>query len=222
MTTKINLLSKVKPKKDLKKAKSLVLSGTVLLFLLGAVAAISVTIYAQMLTRQSNVLASEITSFQQKIDSLKPVEEKKSILTVKTKKLQEIYAKRFDYLQALDDVQRLFGYSLSIENISISADGVVTVSGKKEGVITISEQEALNTNIKQINLHISIPNSVELQRTVDILKTFQGKGLKSAKVTQTSLNEGGEYDVTLELLLGPLDQAPLPQAAPETSLAPSE
>ena len=131
---------------------------------------------------------------------------KKGIVTLKVDELEKIYSKRFDYVKAIDDIQKLFSYTLQIDTIDLKDDKSAVVEAKKTGSIVISESQALTTDIKDLTLKLKLGSSSELQETVDNLKSFLGKGLTRADVKDSSKLEDEEgYEVEFLLTFGLLD-----------------
>ncbi|MBI4130600.1 hypothetical protein HY468_04740 [Candidatus Roizmanbacteria bacterium] len=203
MPTKINLLLKKKEQpKEIKKAKSFLIRGTLVLMLLLVVASAGIYGYVVYLTQISTKLAAMIVDLDSQIAQYQDIEEKKSILTIKTGELRKLYGKRFDYLTALSDLDILFGHSIAIDSVAISESGVVQMSAKKIAeVITFAEEQAFSTKIQEINLKLEVGNSSEFQETVDNLKSFQGKGLSEASVLSSELTETGTFNIVFHLVL---------------------
>lgn len=205
MPPQINLLIK-EPKTPSVRVSSHTLplfGGSILLFIIIIVAAIGTSVYAYSLQNQSKTLADDITTLEGKITSLKDVEEKKSMITLKSDELKKIYDKRFDYVKAIDDVQKLFSYTLTIDKIQLDENKKAEVSAVKTGTILISESQALGTDISELILSLTLPSSEQLQETVDNLKSFLGKGLTSADVIDShKLEENKGYEVNFRLTFG--------------------
>ena len=116
-------------------------------------------------------------------------------MTLKTNEIETIITGKFDYLKAIEDAQQLFGFSIAIESIDIEKSGVVNVTARKVSDITLSEEQAFSTNIRELNLTIIVPTSFELEDTIDTILGYEGQGLSSVVVTSTQLTEEGEYQV---------------------------
>ena len=154
-----------------------------------------------MVHAEEKAIAQAIIDTNNKIEAYKDVEEKKSVLTLKTDQLEKIYQSRFDYVKAIDDVQKLFSYRIIISSITVASDGTATVIAKKNGDLVISEQEALGTNINSMQLALTVGSSEEIQQTVDTLKSYLDKGLNSATVTGSKKTDDG-YELNLLLTFG--------------------
>ncbi len=207
MPAQINLLPKKDasktPRADINARAMSLFGGSVILFIVIIVVAVGVSIYAYVLQQESNALTGEIAALEGKVESLREVEEKKSILTLKTDALQQLHESRFDYVKAIDDVQKLFAYSLTIDTIELEETKEAQVKATKTGEIVISETEALSTDITELILSLTLPSSEELQETVDNLKSFLGKGLTRADVIESSkLEDNSGYEVNFRLTFG--------------------
>lgn len=202
MSTRINLITNKPEEPAIKRHHDSIFRGSIFLFGVIVLSLAGVYMYAYMLSRESQVLAQTITDLEAKIASYKEVEEKKSVLTIKTDELQRIYKGRFDYVKAIDDVQKLFAYSLTPDTIELQSTGIVNVAATKTGDIIISQPEALGTNIKELVLTLVVPTSEELKETVDNLRTYLGAGLTSADVIESKKIDEGGYEVKLRLTFG--------------------
>jgi len=181
--------------------------GSILLFIVVIFASLGVGIYSYILNREKEVLAIEIANLEQEKNTLKEVEEKKSIVTIKADELKRIYDSRFDYVKAIDDIQKMFSYTLEIESIELNEDKTATVVANKTGNIVISESQALATDIEELELQLKLPSSEELQETVDNLRSYLGQGLRSADVKESfKLEEESGYQVNFSLTFGSLDK----------------
>lgn len=203
MDRQINLLGQQTKKKVSEIYNLPLFGGSFLLFILVVAATLGVTIYAYTLNKQKEVLASDIARLEAEKASLKEVEDKKSIVTIKLSELDRLYKNRFDYVKAIDDVQKLFSYTLEIDSIDLAEDKTAVVRANKTGKIVISESQALATDITELTLELKLPSSQELKETVDNLKSYLGHGLTSADVKQSSKLEDEEgYEVDFSLTFG--------------------
>jgi hypothetical protein len=202
MATSINLLktdeNKVIKRKAPAKKRRIINSSVVLLVLL-LIATSGVYAYKLVLAKEIDVLDSSIKKQKDIIATYKEVEQRKSLLTLKTNEIQEIFSAKFDYLKAIEDAQQLFGFSITIESIDIDKEGTVSITARKEQEITLSQDKAFSTNIKELNLSVIVPSSFELEDTIDTLLSFEGQGLASVVVTSTQLTDDGEYQVDFSI-----------------------
>lgn len=203
MATKINLLVKQKKQPMVISIKNRLSSGLLVFFVLLSLASSAVYIYWLSLTKERDSLTRMLTRYEEEIASYSEVEEEKSLITVKVKELQKLIDARFDYLKAIDDVQKLFGYSLAINSIEVDTTGNVKIKADKRDKLQISEKHALDTNITVIELTLHVNSSEELQEAIDSLKVFHGVGLTGATVSNTTRLEEGGYEVDFILNLKP-------------------
>ena len=201
MGLKINLLANKKQKKSVVRRGQTrtVLNVSVLFIILLLLGASGMYAYHYLLTKEVEVLDRDISQQKAVIASYQDVEGRKSILVAKTKEIQLIYDEKFDYLKAISDAQQLFGFSIAIESISIEKSGTVSVDARKVSDITLSQEQVFSTNIAELNLTLTVPNSAELKDTIDTILGFEGQGLSSVVVTSTSLTEEGEYEVVFSI-----------------------
>jgi len=213
MDRQINLLGQQARKKVSQAYNLPLFGGSILLFVLIIAATIGITVYGYTLNKQKEALAVEITQLESEKASLKEVEDKKSIITIKVDELTRLYDARFDYVKAIDDVQKLFSYTLDVENIDLSENKTAIVSARKNGDIVISETQALATDITELTLELKLPSSLELKETVDNLRSFLGHGLTSADVKESfKLDDEEGYQVNFTLTFGrSVNDQPLPE-----------
>lgn len=207
MDRQINLLGSQARKKISQVYNLPLFGGSILLFIIIVAGTIGITAYAYGLNKQKETLAAEITKLEAEKASLKTVEDEKSIVTIKVDELSRLYGARFDYVQAIDDVQKLFSYTLDVENIDLSEDKTVVVRANKIRDIVISESQALATDIAELTLELKLPSSEELKETVDNLRAYLGHGLTSADVKESfKLEKEQGYQVNFTLTFGSSDE----------------
>src|SRR3989344_1813381 len=201
MIAKINLQPQKKKthRAKTKSGKRHIVNSLVVVLILMIVSVSAVYAFRLVLTKESDLLDDKISQQEEIVASYKDIEERKSLLTLKTSEIQTIYEGKFDYLQALENAHELFGYSIEIESISIDRAGNVDMTARKTGEITLSKQDAFTTNIRQLSLSITVPTSSELKETIDTLLSFEGEGLSSVIVKSTSLVEDNEYQVVFAI-----------------------
>jgi hypothetical protein len=201
MATKINLVIAKKNKIEAPKITSSFFRWVIVSFFLITAISIGVYTYSFALSRQKETLAKDIETLEAKVESYKEIEERKSILAIKIDEIKKVYDNRFDYVKAIQDVQKLFANSLTINSINSQIDGTVVVKALKTGPITISESEALTTNITELTLSLTVSSSEELQQSVDQLRSFLGKGLSTAEVAGSEKTDDGylvDFVITFE------------------------
>jgi hypothetical protein len=203
MDRQINLLGQQVQKKVSAVYSVPLFGGSIVLFIVLVAATIGITVWGYTLTKQKDTLASNIAQLEGEVASLKEVEDKKSVVTIKVDEIERLYNGRLDYVKAIDDVQKLFSYTLDIETIELKDDKTAIVQANKIGDIVISESQALTTDIVELTLELQHPSSLELQETVDNLRAYLGRGLSSADVKQSfKLEEEEGYQVDFTLTFG--------------------
>lgn len=209
MDRQINLLGSQARKKVSQMYSLPLFGGSIFLFVAIVAATIGITVWGYTLNKQKEVLATDIAALEAEVVSLAEVEEKKSIVTIKVDELERLYGKRFDYAKAIDDVQKLFSYTLDIDSIDLNEDKTAVVKANKTGDIVISESQALATDIVELTLELALPSSDELEETVDNLKSYLGHGLTSADVKESfKLEDEAGYQVNFTLTFGSNELAP--------------
>ena len=203
MDRQINLLGEQTRRKVSEMYNVPLFGGSIFLFIALVAATIGITIWGYTVNKQKEVLATSISELENEVATLAEVEEKKSIVTIKVDELGRLYGKRFDYAKAIDDVQKLFSYTLDIDSIDLNEEKVAVVKANKIGDIIISESQALATDIVELTLELALPSSEELEETVDNLKAYLGHGLTSADVKESfKLEDEAGYQVNFTLTFG--------------------
>ena len=203
MDRQINLLGEQTRRKVSEMYNVPLFGGSIFLFVAIVAATIGITIWGYTVNKQKEVLATSISELESEVATLAEVEEKKSIVTIKVDELGRLYGKRFDYAKAIDDVQKLFSYTLDIDSIDLNEEKIAVVKANKIGDIIISESQALATDIVELTLELALPSSEELEETVDNLKAYLGHGLTSADVKESfKLEDEAGYQVNFTLTFG--------------------
>src|SRR3989344_3365569 len=203
MDRQINLLGEQTRRKVSEMYNVPLFGGSIFLFVAIVAATIGITIWGYTVNKQKEVLATSISELESEVATLAEVKEKKSIVTIKVDELGRLYGKRFDYAKAIDDVQKLFSYTLDIDSIDLNEEKVAVVKANKIGDIIISESQALATDIVELTLELALPSSEELEETVDNLKAYLGHGLTSADVKESfKLEDEAGYQVNFTLTFG--------------------
>ena len=203
MDRQINLLGEQTRRKVSEMYNVPLFGGSIFLFIALVAATIGITIWGYTVNKQKEVLATSISELENEVATLAEVEEKKSIVTIKVDELGRLYGKRFDYAKAIDDVQKLFSYTLDIDSIDLNEEKIAVVKANKIGDIIISESQALATDIVELTLELALPSSEELEETVDNLKAYLGHGLTSADVKESfKLEDEAGYQVNFTLTFG--------------------
>lgn len=197
MTTKVNLLIRKREHIPFLSVRSRLRTTILVLLTLCSLGGGSLYIYSYTLTKKTGDIDQSIAIAQKKVDSYKEIEQEKSLISLKVNELKQIVKERFDYVKAIDDVQKLFGYSLQIDSIAITPDGTVRVKAQKKQELKLPEEKILITNIKKLELALIVASSEELKGVIDNLKIFYGSGLSGAEVLSTTRLSDGGYEVNL-------------------------
>lgn len=199
MSIKINLRSKKKRVPAFGSFAPLVMNASTILVLFLLVAAAGVYGYFRLLTNKSNNLRTESTTTKDKIRSFQNVEEQKSLVTIKTGKLQELYDTRFDYVSAINDVSNLFSQTIDISEMQIAETGEINVTAKKSQELIIDPSYQLKSTISMLKLTLTINSSDELAEIIRNITAFKAQGLISASVGGVERLEDGGYETELTL-----------------------
>ena len=205
MAIKINLLVSHHERINFLSVRSKLRTTIFVLLTVMSLAGGSLYIYWYRLTNRLEDMSNTLVATKLKIDAHRGVEQEKSLISLKVTELKQIARERFDYVTAIDDVQKLFGYSLEFDTISIIPDGTVTVKAQKKQELKLPDEQVFITNIKKIELVLRVASAEELEEVIDNLRVFHGAGLSGATVVSTSrLTEGG-YEVNLLIHIVPDD-----------------
>lgn len=203
MTTKVNLLIRRRERAPFMSVRSKLRTAILIVLTIMSLSGGSLYIYWYTLSKKLDHIRSSIATAEQTITSYRTIEEEKSLISLKVSELKNIVKQRFDYVKAIDDVQKLFGYSLLIDSISINPDGTVSVKAQKQQELRLPEEKILITNIKKIELALKVGSSEELKEVIDNLRIFHGAGLSGATVSSTKRLDDGGYEVNLLIAIVP-------------------
>jgi len=208
MKPRINLLVKKSRAREGLDAASKLFSVSILFFFMLAASVMSAYGYWYYLNRQHEELDKHIASAKNSIQSYEDVEQlkgiiilKKGIIILKLTEADGLVSRRFDFVKAIEDVNTVLGFSITIEEMKLFNTGVVSLTARKSSQPRFAGNPPASVAVHQIQLKIIVPSSSDIDEIIQHLTNYHGKTLVSANVVRTTLNTDGEYEIELELNL---------------------
>ncbi|HLB60029.1 MAG TPA: hypothetical protein VJL83_00295 [Patescibacteria group bacterium] len=201
MKPRINLLVKKSRAREGLDAASKLFSVSILFFFMLAASVMSAYGYWYYLNRQHEELDKHIASAKNSIQSYEDVEQLKGIIILKLTEADGLVSRRFDFVKAIEDVNTVLGFSITIEEMKLFNTGVVSLTARKSSQPRFAGNPPASVAVHQIQLKIIVPSSSDIDEIIQHLTNYHGKTLVSANVVRTTLNTDGEYEIELELNL---------------------
>ena len=162
MKPRINLLVKKSRAREGLDAASKLFSVSILFFFMLAASVMSAYGYWYYLNRQHEELDKHIASAKNSIQSYEDVEQRKGIIILKLTEADGLVSRRFDFVKAIEDVNTVLGFSITIEEMKLFNTGVVSLTARKSSQPRFAGNPPASVAVHQIQLKIIVPSSSDI------------------------------------------------------------